>query len=259
MTSEHSSHRQRLRRGRWAAIGLIGFIVTWQGVNVLSRGEQRQGTSPGEKAELGEYVGWYELESERVVLITWAAGGGLRIYDFEGHESHDLYLHEESSFIWKGRDSSPNRTVSFERDAKGAVDQLRWRADDGREEFARRLPDHGYAQAEVRFANKDVELFGTLLIPRSAPPHPGVVFLHGSGTSNRDNLWYFAIVDRFARNGIAVLLPDKRAPASRAESGRLPVFMTLQATHSLPSKSSGNTSQSTPTGSGSSGLAKVDG
>ncbi len=41
-------------------------------------------------------------------------------------------------------------------------------------------------------------------------PHPVVVFMHGSGVSDRDNLWYLHIADYLAQRGIMVLLPDKR-------------------------------------------------
>jgi dienelactone hydrolase len=66
-----------------------------------------------------------------------------------------------------------------------------------------------YHVEPVRFANDEVPLRGSLFIPNSKGPHPAVVLLHGSGPQTRESyLRYFA--DRFARNGIAALIYDKR-------------------------------------------------
>lgn len=40
--------------------------------------------------------------------------------------------------------------------------------------------------------------------------HPGAVFVHGSGNSDRTNHWYQEIAQYLASHGVAVLLPDKR-------------------------------------------------
>ncbi len=48
----------------------------------------------------------------------------------------------------------------------------------------------------------------TLLLPDE--PRAGVVVIHGSGDSTRRNAWYLDVVDRLARQGIAVWFPDKR-------------------------------------------------
>src|SRR5690606_1481202 len=49
---------------------------------------------------------------------------------------------------------------------------------------------------------------GTLLVPVTPGPHPAMVMIHGSGPATRDVLRPFA--DHFARNGVAVLITDKR-------------------------------------------------
>lgn len=64
------------------------------------------------------------------------------------------------------------------------------------------------AGEEVRFANGDVVLSGTLLRPDTTDPVPAVVLVHGSGETDRDSLRYYA--DLFVRDGYAALVYDKR-------------------------------------------------
>jgi dienelactone hydrolase len=62
--------------------------------------------------------------------------------------------------------------------------------------------------AEVVFANSEVRLAGTLLLPRADKPIPAVVFVHGAVRHERgDNL---EEAEYFARRGIAALVYDKR-------------------------------------------------
>ena len=71
--------------------------------------------------------------------------------------------------------------------------------------------------SNVEFANGDLDLAGMLLLPEGDGPFPGVVFIHGSGTSRRDNPWYLSVAEELQANGLAVLLPDKRG--SEASGG----------------------------------------
>jgi dipeptidyl aminopeptidase/acylaminoacyl peptidase len=172
--------------------------------------EQRSDTLRQEEGPYRPYMGWYELEPAHHVLVTWSAGGAMRVLDIDAHAFDQLSPEADGSFLWQRRKSGFTRQVWFEKDAAAGVTRLRWRGEDGEEGSALKVHDYGYAQEEVRFANGEVALAGTVLTPRGRGPHPAVVFIHGSGTSDRDNLWYFAIADHLARNGIAVLLPDKR-------------------------------------------------
>ncbi|MGD8417216.1 MAG: alpha/beta fold hydrolase [Pseudomonadales bacterium] len=70
------------------------------------------------------------------------------------------------------------------------------------------LDDLSYT--EVRFADGEIPLAGLLFRPDGNPPFPGIVIIHGSGTSRRDNGWYLSLVAYLQASGIAVLLPDKR-------------------------------------------------
>ena len=64
-------------------------------------------------------------------------------------------------------------------------------------------------QEEVRFANGDVSLAGTLFLPPSAGPHPAVVVVHGSGRETRKSDYSF-YARLLARHGVAGLAYDKR-------------------------------------------------
>jgi hypothetical protein len=53
-------------------------------------------------------------------------------------------------------------------------------------------------------------------VPQAVPAELGTVVLHGSGTSDRDNLWYLQFVHALAARGVAVLFPDKRGSGRSA-------------------------------------------
>ncbi|HVS32444.1 MAG TPA: alpha/beta fold hydrolase, partial [Thermoanaerobaculia bacterium] len=115
-------------------------------------------------------AGWYVLDSQ-TVLLSYASDGKWMLYHFA-----------EPPYA-KRVDSIP----------AGAA-----------------RTDGPYRVVERSFRSGDVTLSGTLFLPSTPGPHRGAVVIHGSGASTRDNFWYVWIVDRLARNGIAVLLPDKR-------------------------------------------------
>jgi len=76
-----------------------------------------------------------------------------------------------------------------------------------------------YTEEQVRFASSSAEIAGSLLVPTTPGPHPALVMIHGSGDVTRDVLRPFA--DHFARNGVAVLITDKRGVgASTGGAGR---------------------------------------
>jgi pimeloyl-ACP methyl ester carboxylesterase len=63
---------------------------------------------------------------------------------------------------------------------------------------------------DVKIANGDVTLAGTLFFPEGKGPFPAVVFLHGSGDEARLGIGNRARVGAYLDQGIAVLVVDKR-------------------------------------------------
>jgi len=63
---------------------------------------------------------------------------------------------------------------------------------------------------EVTFRNGNLSLAGMLFLPDTTLPCAAVVFIHGSGASKRDNVWYLTVAKYLQENGVAVLVPDKR-------------------------------------------------
>ncbi|RZW43368.1 MAG: alpha/beta hydrolase, partial [Flavobacteriaceae bacterium] len=57
---------------------------------------------------------------------------------------------------------------------------------------------------------QEVSLVGTLFTPIHDDRKTTLVFIHGSGVSDRGNFWYMYQADYFAKKGYTVLLPDKR-------------------------------------------------
>jgi pimeloyl-ACP methyl ester carboxylesterase len=61
---------------------------------------------------------------------------------------------------------------------------------------------------DITFTSGEVVLAGTIFVPAGKGPHPGIVFLHGSGAEGRWASTYLA--ESFARRGFAALTFDKR-------------------------------------------------
>lgn len=78
-----------------------------------------------------------------------------------------------------------------------------------------------YEITDLHFHNHaadDIELYGTLTMPKGDGPFPAVVLISGSGPQNRDEELmghkpFWIIADHFSRNGIAVLRYDDRGVA----------------------------------------------
>ena len=80
-----------------------------------------------------------------------------------------------------------------------------------------------YKEEEVSFASAEgkATLAATLTIPQGAGPFPGVVFIGGSGRTDRDESIaghkpFLVLADALTRQGIAVLRYDKRGTAQSA-------------------------------------------
>jgi pimeloyl-ACP methyl ester carboxylesterase len=71
-----------------------------------------------------------------------------------------------------------------------------------------REPSLPYKTEDVRVANGNVTIAGTLFLPPSGSKHPAIVYIAGSGDTTRGDGSFLA--DRLARAGIAALVYDKR-------------------------------------------------
>lgn len=65
-------------------------------------------------------------------------------------------------------------------------------------------------EVQVNFRNEDAILSGTLILPEKKGPYPAVVQVHGSGNQTRSEDFYRSRAYLLARNGIAVLIYDRR-------------------------------------------------
>jgi pimeloyl-ACP methyl ester carboxylesterase len=189
--------------------------------------------------------GWYELGPDHRVLVTSAPeAGDLRLLDFDSVRFQALRLDPDSGYVWKPADSLPERRVVFLRGSDGGVTGFRWRDERGAEGVAPRAGDAPFDAQEVRFRGTDsIMLAGLVMVPRvrkyvgpvgrrlrEVPVMlPGAVVIHGSGTSDRDNVWAFHIAQHLARNGVVVLFPDKRGSGASAGDWRTADFGDLAA------------------------------
>jgi len=72
------------------------------------------------------------------------------------------------------------------------------------------LADVEYTEVFFRNETQDLDLAGMLFVPDGEGPFPAVVIIQGSLESYRDNNWYLTLSSYMQKNGVAVLLPDKR-------------------------------------------------
>jgi dipeptidyl aminopeptidase/acylaminoacyl peptidase len=63
---------------------------------------------------------------------------------------------------------------------------------------------------EVTFANADAKLAGKVILPPGKGPFPAIIQVHGSGNQTRTEDFYRSRAYLFARQGIAVLIYDRR-------------------------------------------------
>jgi uncharacterized protein len=191
-----------------------------------------------------QIIGNYELEPGRVILIARTPSGAIYL-DQAANRMGVLYPTAERTFV-----SGPTLiagfpvelTVTFdapslppmpslraadESDAMIGVNEklavidlnaapagvspgLTWNAKGQPSRHA--IRKEFYKTTPVRYASGDASLSGSLLTPKGPGPHPAIVMIHGSGAVTRDALMPYA--DVFARNGIAVLIHDKRGTGS---------------------------------------------
>lgn len=168
----------------------------------------RKETTDDPAMGVGEKTGWYIFDDGGYRLLTWSAKGGLTMNRFDSIGQSRLRPKSKDVYVWDRR--SGDCDVTFERNAAGEVSAFQWTEPDGRSRRADKKSDHLYRQQEVQFFNDTLLLSGVLFQPLTDQKHPAVLFIHGSGESDRDAFWYLYQAHTLASGGIAVLLPDKR-------------------------------------------------
>ena len=203
----------------------VPFVADARLENGIIRGTIRRGNEQGafhlvpvarvNPSLYDSYVGTYQREPNKFLLITWGAFGHLRLLDPDSGTSVALFPSSETTFFFGANvvgSTTAQQTVSFTRNDSGSVTSLTVRQPN--------IPDktlpkvERYRQEQVRFRNGGVTLAGTLLLPPTRGRHPAIIFHEGSGDWTRDDTWFSRPVDLFLKHGIAVLLYDKRGVGS---------------------------------------------
>jgi pimeloyl-ACP methyl ester carboxylesterase len=160
-------------------------------------------------------IGHYQLDPERVMLVTRSDGVGQFFYLHSGRQTR-LFPVAKNQFM-----SDKGELITFVRDEREAVSGLVVRR-----LYAPQLSAELYAakvelyeEEEVRFRSDEVVLAGTLLTPSKAGARPAVVLLHGAGAAERH--FYRIFADHFARQGIAALIYDKRGSGGSTGSRQM--------------------------------------
>jgi pimeloyl-ACP methyl ester carboxylesterase len=169
-------------------------------------------------------AGWYSAPGA-TFLISWGPKGGYRLLDFEA--ARFLVLHRESADLFTVRADGPwkQARVRVHPQSSGDKRGLRIELADQTVIEARAASQYPFDLEEVRVrSSDDVTLGGLLLLPRvrklvgrtgqplSPVPIrlPAATVLHGSGDSDRDNMWAFTFAWAMARTGFVTLFLDKR-------------------------------------------------
>jgi hypothetical protein len=168
-------------------------------------------------AAFERFVGDYRLPSGQISYIDhW---GGF-FFQRLGPRLVQLFPLTEQSFF-----AETGERIAFTVDAGGAVNGIALTSSDGRTQQAPRAAL--YTAEQARFQSGAVTLAGTLLLPPGPGPHPAVVFVHGAGSSTREQQRVLA--DHFARSGIAALIYDKRGSGESGGDWRRGDFDDLAA------------------------------
>ncbi len=150
------------------------------------------------------YIGTYVTGSGPPVLFFRM---GNRLFCLHRDRVVPLYPISATTFFTETGD-----TISFQRDKEDVVTGLIQTSRQGGTLTAEKRAL--YEEEDVYIPNGDVNLSGTLFLPPGRKRVPAVVLVHGSGPQDRDPYRMFA--DHFVRQGLAVLIYDKRGVGASA-------------------------------------------
>jgi len=94
------------------------------------------------------------------------------------------------------------------------------------------LSEFEYSEISFKNTYEGFQLAGMLFLPEGDGPFPTAIFIHGSGPSERNSVWYLSVVKYLQANGVAVVLPDKRG-CEKAEGNWIGASIEALATDTL--------------------------
>jgi pimeloyl-ACP methyl ester carboxylesterase len=166
-------------------------------------------TAADAEAQRDVDVGWYTTADGRHILVSPAPGEGYRQLDFANAAFSGLDLGEEGGFVWVSAAAGGPALQSPAGE--------RWVP----------RPDAPYGVTEIAFETFDGEMLEGVLLNPARPSGRGAVLLHGSGSSDRDNVWAYTFAHALAEHGVAVLFADKRGSGASTGDWRSVGFDAL--------------------------------
>lgn len=223
---------QLLKRLLMAATGslLLLMVGGYVAFLILSRPEPIPTQLPpidDSMMNLDRAVGGYLFGAGESALVTYAAGGGLQLIHLgEPLTAEQLTpIDAKRCRVWDRATGQDRGTVTWQAQSDGPAGSLIWVDERGAVRRAWRI-SLGYQVRELRYQSGDTPLVATWFLP-DQPPAAAAVMIHGSGDSDRNNLWYVTIAHHLAANGVAMLLPDKRGCGSSGGQWRTASFDLL--------------------------------
>jgi pimeloyl-ACP methyl ester carboxylesterase len=171
--------------------------------------------SIGTSAE--SYPGDYRISADHVIGIdSFVGDDGEKVLLFSDYKSglvRRLFRVSDTAYeVGPGfavRSPVELRVRFVSGSQEGGISKLVVGAADGSETTANRMST---SEKEVRFQSGDAMLAGTLIMPESKGPVPGIILLHGSGPLTRSSFGPYPHF--FVSLGFAVLVYDKRSAGS---------------------------------------------
>jgi alpha/beta superfamily hydrolase len=168
-------------------------------------------------------AGWYAAPGT-TFLVGWGPTGGYRLLDFAGARFHALGRESGDLFTVKGDGAWKDARIGVTRRESGARPTLQIALPGGTTIEAGPAAEYPFDVEEVRVPSGGTTLGGVLLLPRVRKlvgttgqrlsevtiRLPAVTVLHGSGESDRDNVWAYTFAWAMARTGFVTLFLDKR-------------------------------------------------
>ena len=160
--------------------------------------------------DVSRFSGIYRFGLDHFITVRPTDETGvnaLALTDFRTAESRALFALDKRTFFCGDKLllTHPVKAMFQFTSAVGAQMQLNWKR-------AGSVPIQGarlnFRREEIAFTNGDIRLSGALSLPNNNGPHPAIVFIHGSGPGDRDELRFIA--DFFLVNGFATVVYGKR-------------------------------------------------